>query len=598
MKKLAALTAVLVFFVAASPAAERTVIRILVFRGAWPVDHPLLKEATVWTASSEPRLASLRGKAAGPESVDKAALVETLIDAFDFESLEDVFAFAKEWSGSGRVIEDRILHGLGVFEFSLKARRVGPDSIELTAIVKKSKNRLLREGESMEKDMAKAVEAAAHAGDMETILDRTVALTENDPMIVGVPEAGGAFFLAFLTRSEEASPTAKGPESKASEIVANPKPVHQVVPAYPEDLQRQGIKGQVGILVAVDEEGRVAGLKVTKSLHPYLDYAAVQALRQWTYEPVLEGGKPVPVTIEVDVNFDPEAYGAEEKAAAEAGLAETDPAAKAELQRILDGGSEYCRRLLGAALDFVCEETIKEVHFNFNLEQKWAGIAVQSKGGGPVMTTWFPTRDPARTEKNSFVSEYMFVKKGEEVEERRILLKENGRKTADRTRLLEEPRFTILVPMFAPARLLEEGRRGLFYYRILEEDRIKGRRAYVLEATPKSGSENGVEYAKIWVDRSTFQILRSKIEGVPLEGFEDVLVESSAFLIKPSFTTTYVYDVEQKGVLFPSQLEIRVLYPVEGGPMMLMPRTVKWKADLAYDKYRFFTVETDSKVIK
>jgi len=581
---------------------KELVVQVHVLRGAWEEGRPGLKQETVWTTSSTPFLASIKSKAGGTEAVFTAALVEAIIDSLDLEILDDLFAFSKTWDGTSSELSDRILHALGAFEFDLKPRRIAPDTLELTAVVYKSKDRLLQTGETMEKDRAKMVRAAARKGELEKIFDGTIALSINDPVIVGIPSAGGALFLAFLVRSAEKKAGKNAPTIEAapetSEIIAAPKPVRQVVPAYPEDLRRQGIRGEVELQVAVDEDGEVAGLKVTKSVHPYLDYAAVQALRQWRYVPTIRDGKRVPVVMTVVVTFDPETYPLQMESARKNDMRASEAASPAgeELRRVLAACGEYCRRLLGSALDFVCEETIKEVHFNFHLKEKWAGIAVATRGGGPVSFISFPTRDPARTEKNSYVSDYMFVKKEERTEERRVLLKENGRKRLDRTKLLEEKRFTILVPMFAPARLLVEDRRRLFYYRILDEDRVKGRKAYVLEATPKSGSENGVEYAKIWVDRATSQILRSEISGVPLEGFDDVLIESTAFLIKPVFTTTYVYDVEQKGVLFPSRLEIRVLYPTSDSAFM--PKTVKWKADLSYDHYRFFTVETDSKILK
>jgi hypothetical protein len=263
------------------------------------------------------------------------------------------------------------------------------------------------------------------------------------------------------------------------------------------------------------------------------------------------------------------------------------------LEKVLEGSAEYCRKLAGAALDFICEETINEVHYNFATEMKWAGIAVAPRGGGGAhYTTWIPQWDHQRTEKSDYTCDYLFVKKGGSIEERRIVLKDNGRKMPDRSRLLEEKRFTALNPLMAAIQILDRERQPLFNFRLIDTGRAQGRKVYIVEAIPKSGNTWGVEYAKIWIDQQSYQVLQSEIQGVPLEGYDDVLEDTTQFNIKPILTTTHTYELEKNGVFFPGRTTIRVDYPQ---PLTWFARTTpKLKIDMAYGKYKFFTVETES----
>ena len=53
-----------------------------------------------------------------------------------------------------------------------------------------------------------------------------------------------------------------------------------------------------GKVVLVSREVAVDG-----SLAPDLDTAAMDAVKQWTFEPATQGGKPVPVIFNLTINF-------------------------------------------------------------------------------------------------------------------------------------------------------------------------------------------------------------------------------------------------------------------------------------------------------
>lgn len=84
--------------------------------------------------------------------------------------------------------------------------------------------------------------------------------------------------------------------------VAPPERIKYVAPVYPQEAQDAGVSGIVILEIAVDRDGKVAGAHVLRSI-PLLDQAAVDAVMQWEYTPVLLDGAPVPIILTVTVNF-------------------------------------------------------------------------------------------------------------------------------------------------------------------------------------------------------------------------------------------------------------------------------------------------------
>jgi len=81
-----------------------------------------------------------------------------------------------------------------------------------------------------------------------------------------------------------------------------PKLIKQVDPIYPEEARKAGVEGMVIIEATIDIYGRVQETKVLRSI-PLLDQAAIDAVKQWVYEPAIIKGKPIPVSFTVTVRF-------------------------------------------------------------------------------------------------------------------------------------------------------------------------------------------------------------------------------------------------------------------------------------------------------
>jgi TonB family protein len=102
--------------------------------------------------------------------------------------------------------------------------------------------------------------------------------------------------------SAQESKTSEGDAVRAVGDVKPPKLIKQIPPVYPEAARKAGIEGIVILEATTDTHGRVASVKVLRSI-PALDQAAMEAVKQWVYEPMIIGGKPMPVVFTVTVRF-------------------------------------------------------------------------------------------------------------------------------------------------------------------------------------------------------------------------------------------------------------------------------------------------------
>jgi protein TonB len=100
-------------------------------------------------------------------------------------------------------------------------------------------------------------------------------------------------------------PTGAPPPARVVRIggqIAQPRIIRKVEPVFP-DLAIQSRIGALVILEAeVDTRGFVKNVKILRG-HPLFDEAAVQAVKQWRYQPLLLNGEPTGFILTVTVNF-------------------------------------------------------------------------------------------------------------------------------------------------------------------------------------------------------------------------------------------------------------------------------------------------------
>jgi periplasmic protein TonB len=96
-------------------------------------------------------------------------------------------------------------------------------------------------------------------------------------------------------------PASAKPRRVGGDIQA-PALISRVEPNYPPVAVSGKITGTVILEATVDEAGAVTAVSVLRSL-PVLDQAAVKAVRQWRYQPLVLNGKPEPFILVVTVTF-------------------------------------------------------------------------------------------------------------------------------------------------------------------------------------------------------------------------------------------------------------------------------------------------------
>jgi TonB family protein len=84
--------------------------------------------------------------------------------------------------------------------------------------------------------------------------------------------------------------------AQAASLISAPKPV------YPALAKQARIQGVVKLSAVIGTNGAVQNLEVLGG-HPLLVPAALEAVKQWVYKPVLVNGEAVEVITQIDVNF-------------------------------------------------------------------------------------------------------------------------------------------------------------------------------------------------------------------------------------------------------------------------------------------------------
>ena len=85
--------------------------------------------------------------------------------------------------------------------------------------------------------------------------------------------------------------------------VTPPRPIFSPTPDSAHGSGPAKYSGTVTLQLVVSTEGKAEEIKVLKSLGPGLDQKAIDALRQWKFQPAMKDGQPVATQIEIDVDF-------------------------------------------------------------------------------------------------------------------------------------------------------------------------------------------------------------------------------------------------------------------------------------------------------
>ena len=85
--------------------------------------------------------------------------------------------------------------------------------------------------------------------------------------------------------------------------VKAPKVVHYVEPQFSASSKEAFVEGVVKLKTTVTPDGLPSDIEVTKGLNTEEDRTAVEAVKQWRFQPGTKGGEAVHVRVGIEIAF-------------------------------------------------------------------------------------------------------------------------------------------------------------------------------------------------------------------------------------------------------------------------------------------------------
>ncbi len=85
--------------------------------------------------------------------------------------------------------------------------------------------------------------------------------------------------------------------------VSRPRPIYSPDPEFSDEARKNKYQGTVVLHLIVGADGKTSNIHVIRSLGMGLDEKAVEAARQWRFDPAKKDGQPVPVEVDMEINF-------------------------------------------------------------------------------------------------------------------------------------------------------------------------------------------------------------------------------------------------------------------------------------------------------
>ncbi|HKO57657.1 MAG TPA: energy transducer TonB [Thermoanaerobaculia bacterium] len=108
-----------------------------------------------------------------------------------------------------------------------------------------------------------------------------------------------------FTPSAKSKPQTPAVAVRAGRDIKEPAIIRRVDAAYTEEARSAGAAGSVLLEVLIDRSGFVREATVIRPMGHGLTESAVDAVRQWQFEPSKQKGVPVEVVYEVTIDFKP-----------------------------------------------------------------------------------------------------------------------------------------------------------------------------------------------------------------------------------------------------------------------------------------------------
>jgi hypothetical protein len=274
------------------------------------------------------------------------------------------------------------------------------------------------------------------------------------------------------------------------------------------------------------------------------------------------------------------------------------PAAAVDLETLLRKAAEYCQKLEGAALDFVCTEEIAEtIDLALDVKQQkktfgtWTSVGDASTSTGESQSRGVIVVAPVGKFKRTLVYDYQCIRVKGEMTERRTLLRENNKKMNEPDAKLKTAVLLYETPPLSPAGFFSERVQPYFDYAVVGREKYEKKPVVVVEATPRPDAPPASElYGKAWIDLGSGDIVKIELNDKRIGHFEVFEKRGEKYGLKPRVTLTSEFKVEKNGLRFPSRLVAEEAYLNARGRTFVRSTTA-----VEFKDFKFFTVEVEVK---
>lgn len=141
---------------------------------------------------------------------------------------------------------------------------------------------------------------------------QAASLSDIEAELSGQAAIGGDFAaaLSFSSSGRIAGKVSAGDSDQnldkafsLSEIDQKPRVIFQAAPTYPSGMQK--IEGVVSVLFVVDQTGKVSSPRIEKATHREFEKPAIDAVKQWKFEPAIKAGQRVSCRMRIPIRFQP-----------------------------------------------------------------------------------------------------------------------------------------------------------------------------------------------------------------------------------------------------------------------------------------------------
>lgn len=159
---------------------------------------------------------------------------------------------------------------------------------------------ILQLGQMKEKDHFSLEVVEKGTEKRQKLLEAEIILPQEKTSIFGFENSRGKPYFLSLQRDKDKK--IPGKEPMLVYEIKRPRLIKKVKPVYPEKALQEGISGKVILECTTDVNGQVKKVEVKKG-NPLLSTAAMDAVKQWVYEPFIVNKIPKPVKFTVMVSF-------------------------------------------------------------------------------------------------------------------------------------------------------------------------------------------------------------------------------------------------------------------------------------------------------